>query len=164
MPAPKGNQFWRARSTHGRKPIFEDDEKLWEACTQYFDWVEDNPLKEGVVYQGKVMPDGNPLMRAMTISGMCLFLDICENTWANYRLDKDLLSVTTRAEKIIYNQKFAGAAAGLLNANIIARDLGLTDKQHTEHSGAIDLNKMTDEELDAEVRQAAQKLLQSTQD
>lgn len=128
MSAPKGNQFWRVRSTHGRNPIFETDEILWEACSEYFDWVEDNPLKEGVVYQGKVMADGSPLMRAMTISGMCLFLDISEDTWANYREKEDFIGVTTRAENIIYNQKFVGAAAGLLNANIIARDLGLKDK------------------------------------
>ena len=31
--------------------------------------------------------------------------------------------------QIIYTQKFEGSAAGLLNPNIIARDLGLNDKQ-----------------------------------
>lgn len=164
MPAPKGNQFWRARSTHGRKPIFETDEILWEACTQYFDWIEANPLTEGVVYQGKIMLDGNPLMRAMTISGMCIFLDICETTWAVYRDNKDFTAVVTRAEKIIYNQKFAGAAAGLLNANIIARDLGLTEKTSTDHTGNINLTNLTDEELESKKRQAEQALKQSTQD
>ena len=74
-------------------------------------------------------------MRAMTISRMCLYLDICENTWGNYRKLKDFLRVTTQAEKIIYNQKFTGAAADLLNANIIARDLGLKDSTSNEHTG-----------------------------
>jgi hypothetical protein len=41
---------------------------------------------------------------------------------------KDFSQVITRIEKIIYNQKFTGAASGFLNPNIIARDLGLTDK------------------------------------
>ncbi|EOI7007498.1 terminase small subunit [Salmonella enterica subsp. enterica serovar Kentucky] len=36
--------------------------------------------------------------------------------------DEDFCGVTTRAEQVIYDQKFSGAAADLLNANIIARD------------------------------------------
>ncbi len=129
MAAPKGNQFWLARSSHGANPKFSDPKVLWKACCEYFQWVEDNPLQEAIVYQGKVSEDPKDLMRAMTISGMCIFLDICEKTWSNYRKDNDLLQVTTRAEQIIYNQKFAGASADLLNANIIARDLGLADKK-----------------------------------
>ena len=46
MAAPVGNQFWKARSSHGRKPIFESPEKLLEACAEYFVWVEANPLWE----------------------------------------------------------------------------------------------------------------------
>ncbi|EII8497315.1 hypothetical protein ABMX35_004036 [Escherichia coli] len=38
------------------------------------------------------------------------------------RADEGFCGVTTRAEDIIYDQKFSGAAADLLNANIIARD------------------------------------------
>ena len=41
MAAHKENQFWKARSTHGRKPLFEDGEQLWTACIQYFEWIED---------------------------------------------------------------------------------------------------------------------------
>ena len=65
----------------------------------------------------------------MTISGMCLFLDICESTWKNYRDNEDFLQVVTAVEKTIYDQKFSGAAADMLNSNIIARDLGLKDKK-----------------------------------
>ena len=126
-----GNQFWKARSTHGRKPIFADPAKLWEACEEYFQWCFDNPLYEAKLcsYQGVNVLESVPKLRALTITGLCLFLDICENTWANYRNKDDFLSVVTRAEKIIYEQKFTGAAADLLNPNIIARDLGLAERQ-----------------------------------
>lgn len=40
-------------------------------------------------------------------------------------------------EEIIRTQKFEGASADLLNPNIIARDLGLAEKQ--EHSGKLEL-------------------------
>lgn len=126
-----GNRFWEARSSHGRTPKFESPEQLWDACVEYFIWVEENPLmsSELVKYQGEAKVAEVPKMRAMTISGLCLFLDIDQTTWGDYRKKKDFTQVTTRAEETIYNQKFAGASAELLNANIIARDLGLTDKQ-----------------------------------
>lgn len=135
MAAPAGNEFWKARSTHGRNPIFESPEELWEACEEYFQWVEDNPLYEArpFAYQGLVTVENLPKMRAMTLAGLCIFLDISRQTWLNYCANEDFFEVTTRVDEIIYSQKFAGAAADLLNANIIARDLGLAEKN--EHSG-----------------------------
>lgn len=52
-------------------------------------------------------------------------------------------SVTTRAEEIIRRQKFEGAAAEFLNANIIARDLGLADKSELtgKDGGAIEVKE-----------------------
>lgn len=133
--APAGNQFWKARSSHGRNPIFGSDEELWDACLEYFDWVEANPLWETAIKSahGEPVPVSVPKMRAMTISGLCIFLDISETCWYEYRKRDDFKEVITRVERIIYNQKFAGASADLLNANIIARDLGLSDKRENDH-------------------------------
>lgn len=135
MAAPLGNQFWLMRSSHGRKPIFPDPETLWDACCQYFQWVEDNPLWESKIASDKGEPKILilPKMRAMTIGGLCLFLDIELNTWKEYLARQDFTNVVTRAEEVIRHQKFTGASADLLNANIIARDLGLADK--TELTG-----------------------------
>lgn len=141
MAAPIGNSFWKVRSSHGRKPIFVDAEALWEACTEYFEWVEANPLWEDKVtsFQGVNTHEPVAKMRAMTLSGLCIFLDIDKTTWENYRSDEDFFRVTTRVEEIIRDQKFAGAAADLLNANIIARDLGLADKAELTGKGGKDL-------------------------
>ncbi len=68
-------------------------------------------------------------MRAMTKDGLCLFLDIGMNTWQEYVKREDFTNITRKVENVIRSQKFAGAAADLFNANIIARDLGLTDKR-----------------------------------
>ena len=137
MQFQKGNKFWLARSSHGRNPIFSNPEQLRNACYEYFEWVENNPLYEEKIFhaQGVITKDTVAKIRAMTISGLCLFLDICENTWTNYKKQPDFLSITLEVEKVIYNQKFAGAAADLLNPNIIARELGLADKQQNEHTG-----------------------------
>lgn len=49
-----------------------------------------------------------------------------------FRAMEGFSDITTRAEEIIYDQKFSGAAADLLNANIIARDLGLKEQSQVE--------------------------------
>lgn len=130
MSAPKENQFWKARSKHGRSPIFATPDDLWAACVEYFEWVAGNPLKEtqAFAYQGEVKLQEVPKMRAMTLDGLCIFLDIARRTLDGYRLNEDFMPVTTRVDAIIRTQKFEGAAAGLLNQSIIARDLGLVEK------------------------------------
>lgn len=131
MAAPIGNQFWKMRTKHGRDRLFADPDTLWAACCEYFEWVEANPLIEmrPFAYQGVVTQEPVPKMRAMTLTGLQFFLDVDSQTWANWRLMEDFIGVVNKAESVIRDQKFAGAAADLLNANIIARDLGLADKQ-----------------------------------
>lgn len=136
MPAPKGNQFWKQRSSHGRNPIFKNPEQLWEACCEYFEWVDNNPLQEEklVSYMGITTREPINKLRAMTIQGLCFFLDITDETWRQYRLNKDFSAIVSQIEKVIYEQKFSGAAAELFNPSIIARDLGLADKRDLSSS------------------------------
>jgi len=127
----KGNRFWEARSSHGAKPKFENPDDLWSACVEYFNWVDENPLYKDqlVTFQGAATHEPVAQMRAMTLMGMCLFLDVSIQQWNDWRKSRpDLFEVISRAEAVIYQQKFSGAAADLLNANIIARELGLADK------------------------------------
>lgn len=134
MAAPQGNRFWECRSTHGRSPIFATPEQLWDACCQYFEWNESNPLWEikSYMFQGAPVQDQIPKMRAMTKEGMCNFLDISIRCWDEYAKREGFVPVTTRAMAIIRQQKFEGAAAEFLNPNIIARDLGLKDSTSTD--------------------------------
>lgn len=163
MAAPKGNQFWKARSSHGRAPIFPSPDALWEACLEYFEWVEANPLWEDkiVSYQGVTTHEPVAKMRAMTIGGLCIFLDIERPTWSEYCKREGFSSVTSRVEETIRDQKFSGAAADLLNANIIARDLGLADKSEFtgKDGGPIKTEAPADREL---ARWIAMKLAAAT--
>ncbi len=156
VTAPKGNQFWLARSSHGRHPIFSDPEVLLGACKEYFQWAEDHPLQEHKVtcVNGEQVDMYVDRLRAMTLSGLCIFLGISVNTWKTYKKNQDFLMVTDEVEDSIRDQKFAGASAGLLNANIIARDLGLVDKKDITQDvtiGEKQVEDMTDEELQAEL-------------
>jgi len=137
MPAPKGNRFWEARSKHGRDKIFSTPEILWDAAVEYFEWVEENPLYEQKAWchQGEVITEDMPKMRAMTFGGLCIFLDVDKKTWDMYKAREDFIPITNRISEVIRDQKFSGAAADLLNASIIARDLGLKDQTSNEHTG-----------------------------
>lgn len=132
-----GNRFWEARSSHGRNPIFETPDDLWAAALEYFEWVEANPLyaDQLVTFQGNATHEPVAKMRAMTISGLCIFLDISRQGWWEYCAKPDFSDITARIDDVIRSQKFAGAAADLLNANIIARDLGLADKSELSGPG-----------------------------
>ena len=146
-PAPKGNKFWQARAKHGRSKIFSSPNQLWVAACQYFEWVEDNPLKESklVSFQGRSVIEELPLMRAMTNEGLCRFLSVNTDYLNQFESALDLSTkqgkgfsgIITNIREIIRDQKFVGASAGLLNPNIIARDLGLVDKQEVKSKSLV---------------------------
>lgn len=163
MPAPIGNEFWKARSSHGRSPAFPTPELLWDAAAEYFEWIEANPLYEAkaFAFQGAVTIENMPKMRAMTITGLCIFLDISFQNWTEYRAREGFSDITTRIDEIIRTQKFQGAAADLLNANIIARDLGLADRSEVtgKDGGAVEVADITSER-----RKAALALLLARKD
>jgi len=134
MAAPKGNQFWKLRSKHGRDKLFASPKLMWEAACEYFEWCEDHPLIEvkGFAYQGVVTKELFPKMRAMTLSQLCFYLNCNESYFRIFKAqlpegEEDFNTVIKEIETIIYNQKFQGASADLLNANIISRDLGLSE-------------------------------------
>lgn len=136
-----GNQFWRLRSRHGRDKLFATPELLWDAACEYFKWCVSHPLYEtkAFAYQGKVVTKKLPKLRAMTLSQLCFYLNCNEAYFRTFKAqlpegEKDFNTVIVDIEKVIYDQKFQGAAADQLNANIIARDLGL--KEHSELTGA----------------------------
>tara|TARA_R110000796_G_scaffold16271_1_gene50802 strand:+ start:24 stop:512 length:489 start_codon:yes stop_codon:yes gene_type:complete len=138
-----GNQFWKARSKHGRDKIFATPQIMLDAAFDYFTWVESNPLTKQIIYQG-VVQGKEELLRAMTIKGLCIFWgvntfylnDFVSNLNLEKEQDRDFSQVVNTIKEIIETQKFEGASAGLLNPNIIARDLGLTDKK--ELSGSVE--------------------------
>lgn len=154
MGAPKGNRFWEVRAKSGRDKIFSNADVMWKAACEYFEWVEDNPLWENkpTQYQGDVIDIPTDKMRAMTDAGLCLFWGV--NTKYLYQFElgldkttesgKDFSNIIGQIKDVIRSQKFAGAAAGILNANIIARDLGLKEK--SEQEVVIVDDELSDEE------------------
>lgn len=132
--APKGNQYYKLRSKDGRDKIFPTPEALINAANEYFEWCVENPLKEQLTFhaQGVITQTEGNKMRPFSLEGLCNYIDISVEGFKLYQERKDFVGVTTRIRQIIDTQQFEGASAGFLNPNIIARKLGLADKQdHT---------------------------------
>lgn len=137
------NQFWKQRSKHGRDKLFETPELMWEAACEYFQWCDDNPwnkieaAKAGDRFGEHV---NIPVARPYTLHGLCLYLDCNTGYFRDFKAtlgpdQKGFSAVISKIEETIYTQKFEGAAVGAFNANIIARDLGLTDKKDVTTGG-----------------------------
>lgn len=144
MAAPVGNDFWKqVKAPTGRPVKFATANDLWLEAIRYFQWVLDNPLYEMKVFQfqGEIVETSVPKMRAMTETAFCLFAGISTETFRSYKKanpedPEDFSGVSQQIAGIIYGQKFEGAAADFLNANIIGRELGLVDKKETQITGA----------------------------
>lgn len=144
----KGNRFWELRAKHGRDAIIQSPEALWESAVEYFEWYENNSLEE----EDWVGKDAEKVtrhkLRAMTLQSLFFFLDIDEKTWRNLEAKNDFIRITTRIRNVIFSQKFEGAAAGLLNPNIIARELGLKEKTENEQILRLGKEKNQDQYKD----------------
>jgi len=136
MAAPIGNKFWKLRSSHGRRPIFSDPDQLEAACEEYFDFADDTPLDDEKVFCNKdgICTHITKKLRIFTKIGLCNFLDITTTTWAEYAERQDFAGICARVEQIIRQQGIEGSAAGLLDAGITARVLGLSEKKEVEAS------------------------------
>lgn len=138
MAAPKGNNYWQFRNKHGRGFQYSPDE-LWMEAMDYFEWMQNRVWnKKEAIKSGDLagtlvdVPTSTPF----SFESFCLYADISMETFRNYRSGKeeykDFLDVATRIAVIIESQQLEGATVGAYNPNIIARKLGLADKQdHT---------------------------------
>lgn len=124
-------RFWNAHSSFGQQPEFNTAEDLWTAAQEYFEWVEDHPLwlEKGFAYQGEISIEKFSKIRAMSIGGLCLFLGMSRETFEQFGLRNKFSVIVQRIEDVIFEQKFSGAAADLLNSALITRDLGLSDRR-----------------------------------
>lgn len=138
-----GNRFWELAPTSGRKPLYNNPKELENDILEYFKVTSERTDWNKQQWVGK---EGNEVVvnvpTPFTLSGLYLFLGICQQTWANYKAKSEFLGIITWAESVIYTQKFEGAATNHFNANIIARDLGLADKQDLNHGGQDDGNSI----------------------
>jgi hypothetical protein len=145
-----GNQFWKMRSSHGRDLLFASPLLLWESACEYFEWCTENPwLKSESIKSGELAGTTMtvPISRPFTMQGLCIYLDCSTSYFREFKRSRGdsnigFMSVIEKIEEVVYQQQFEGATVGAFNANIIARALGLTDKQVVDHNGISELPKI----------------------
>lgn len=142
MGAPKGNQYWKMRSKHGRDRIIDNPEILAEASDEYFQWCVDNPIIQ-IDYRGKELKKIElPHPRAFKKEEFARFCGLCEWDLINdlRKVSKDFSEVITRIEKTIADQKYTYAVVGMFNSLIVARDLGLKEQTDNSHIVETSIN------------------------
>ena len=150
MVAPKGNQFWKLRTKHGRDRVINEPDVLLKACYEYFEacnkhsWYQKDAIRSGKNV-GEII--SIPTQRPYTLVGLCVFIGIDKTTWYNWKekAEQDFINVITHVEDIIQQNQIEGATVGAYNHNIIARLVGLADKQEHEHSGGLTLTISKDD-------------------
>jgi hypothetical protein len=155
MPLQMAANFWEFQSPGGLDELFANPQTLWAAACEYFEWCDDNPLFESkaFAFQGAIKIENMPKVLAYTMEGLCLYLGCTRaylKAWGEKHdgANEANQAVIYRIEKTIYNQKFTAAAADLLNASFIARDLGLGENRETEIQPLIIMDfDSTDEQL-----------------
>ncbi|MEO1028164.1 MAG: terminase small subunit [Pseudomonadota bacterium] len=138
MAPPKGNKFWKRRIRSGPIPKYENPEDLLTAINEYFKWAEENPFigYDMVSYKGNARMVQRPKKRFLSIFGLCNHLGIVRNTWYVWKQKRDdLKDIIARAEEQLKDAQLEGAAVDEFNSSIVARVLGLANKQ--EVSGQI---------------------------
>jgi hypothetical protein len=126
----------------GRPKNIKDPEELLVHFKNYVIEVDENPFMKQEVLKGgqaagKII--GVPTIRPYTWTGLDTYLsnkgllakleDYKANSKGNYAEFSDTIAYIG---KLMYDQKFSGAAVGAFNANIIASDLGLVAKSQID--------------------------------
>lgn len=141
-----GNEFWKERTKHGRDKVFETPEAMWEGACEYFKWCIDNPIQDTRSFGQR------DVQRPFTLQGLSQFLGVNTKYFAQFEggliektdeVSKGFSNVITNIRDVIFQQKFEMAVIGVYKENIIARDLGLADKQENKIEGGLQITGMT---------------------
>lgn len=140
MAAPKGNQFWKLRTKHNQKELFESPEFLLKAADEYFEWCDKHQW-----YKQEAVKSGSecgriidiPIKRPYSISGLCVYLNCSQSFFSKFKkkCGSDFTEIINRIENIIETQQFEGAITGIFNTSIISRKLGLKEQTDITSNG-----------------------------
>ena len=145
--------YWEWRKRTGKPKAIKTPQKLWELACDYFKTIDERPflkqeqrkspikIEKGAIIDEDLREEiKNPVIELETIrpytwAGFEAYLfekgiitnldDYRQNVDNRYQ---DYVGIIRAIGKVMFAQKFEGAAAGAFNANIIARELGLADK------------------------------------
>lgn len=129
--ANQGNEWWKIRSKHGRDTLFGSPQLLFEAFEEYSQWCKNNP-DYATEWKGRGLVK-IPLKRVLLMQSFLMYCGTHGDYWHEFKQSKTYTNgkewrdVVKLIEQTIYADKYNGAANGLLNSNLIIRDLKLSE-------------------------------------
>lgn len=146
------DNFWTRRTPFaGRTPAYNSPEEMYQAALEAFEWFTTHPLREQIVFhnKGQVVKTYVTKMRPFTKKGISMCMGLSESgLFEVYARRAEYAELVAWICDVIHTQKFEGAAVGLLNANFIARDLGMADRAEVtgKDGGPLTTQDVTDKE------------------
>lgn len=155
MAATVGNKYYKLRSKDGRNKIFENAGDLNIEIEKYFQEKSESFINKPDIIKSGDLAGENIQIKIddfPTKEELAIYLGFAKwESLKNYKdYSEDFLEIITWAETVIYNWKLKYTAIGVLNANIIARDLGISDKQDVKsYNENINYNsEITDDRIE----------------
>lgn len=130
---------------------FSSPADLLTVAHRYFQWAQDTPLKEENVYvhRGIVTRADTHKTRAFSRKGFAAFAGVPLSYLNRLRgQGPEWAEALDLVEQVIEMQLYEHAAAGMLNANLVARTLGLAERSEVtgRDGGPLQTQDVTDEE------------------
>ena len=134
MGAPKGNQFWKLRSKHGRDKIFDDPKILKTEAEKYFEetaqrtWNKEDFIKAGPNAGKKIeLETSAPFL----MKGLCVFLGVNIQYFRDFKEGlkgmedrkkaEDFSLIVSYIEDIVSIQKLEGGLTGAYNSLMVSQ-------------------------------------------
>jgi hypothetical protein len=153
MTEKKGKQtpLWKVAKV-GRPRLYNSPDELWDAACAYFKWADDNPVQNPkfVTRAGNAEIDFVPIPRPYTMEALCLHMGVSRDSLDIYEKREEFFVIVKEIKDTVRAQKLEGAAAGMYNSAIVARDLGLKDQQDVTSDGQKIDTKFTIEFVNAD--------------
>lgn len=142
MAAEQNNNWWMARSKHGRDLIFSSPILMWEAACEYFEHEKNRiDLKRTEIgwNRGNISVEQVVCVVPYTWEGLCLFFGISLSYFRTRKyeilkkakegkldeVDNDFLTVMETIGSVIFKQQIDNANAGTLKESLTAKYLKL---------------------------------------
>ena len=122
-------------------------EEVFDFAVRYFSWAESEAIKaiETAAFQGVVSESLVHKPRVFTLTGLALFMGVNINRFARWRTEAGYSDVMEFIDNVIYEQKYQLGVAGIINSNIVGKELGIDKPQEikiSNNSTANDVDSM----------------------
>lgn len=135
-------------------------EQLMNLVVSYFEWAETNAIKAGETasFQGKTYEDTIHRPRVFTWAGLTLFCGVSTGIIQKWKRQPGYMQVLDFAETVIREQKYQYAANGMINTNMIAKELGIDKGDTFNITASAEAEANTQEAMEKAVENVLSKL------